>query len=104
MLLMRRLYLSLAMALMMLMSQQGVVWHEIGHLSGSSPAQLQKQKPIDKLCSGCLAFAHLAVSVKPEIQTPPALAGDHPLVAPQAVVSVAADAPRHRSRGPPLSL
>ena len=96
--------MSFVMALLMLVSQQGAVWHQIGHLSGPSTEQLQKQKPIDKLCEGCLAFAHLAASVKPERQTAPVLVTAHTLAAAQAIAFVAADAPLHRSRGPPLSL
>lgn len=101
---MRRLLLSGAMALLMLVSQQGAIWHEIGHLGGPSPEQFQKQKPSDKLCEGCLAFAHLAASAKSERKAAPVLSTVHPLVAAQAIASLAADAPRHRSRGPPIFL
>ena len=102
---MRKLYLSLILPLLMLLSQQGAVWHEIGHSgSGSSPVQSDKKQPTDKLCETCLAFAHLAATAKPEIPQPPSVNVSHTLVAVDAVPFVAADAPSQRSRGPPTFL
>jgi len=108
---MRKLALSLLLPLLMLLSQQGAVWHEIGHLSGEHsshpggnslpPDDVQKQHPIEKLCESCLAFAHLSAAAKPEVFAL-ALADLHCGVAiAQFVAMLAAEVPAQRSRGPP---
>jgi hypothetical protein len=102
---MRRFSLSLLMSLLMLLSQQGMVWHEIGHLSNPPAEQGQKQKPVgDKLCEVCYAFAHLGAAAVPEM---PALAlADlgHVHALAQAVSVLIQPAPAARSRGPPALL
>ena len=101
---MRKLYLSLVLPLLMLLSQQGAVWHEIGHLgSGSSPVE-QKKQPVDKVCESCLAFAHLAAAAKPEVASVQLADFEFALAAADAVPFIAADAPTQRSRGPPTFL
>ena len=102
---MRKLVLSLVLPLLMLLSQQGAVWHEIGHLGMTAqPVEKSKQQPVDKLCESCLAFAHLAAAAKPAV---PALALPNfgfASAAAAAVPFLAADAPTRRSRGPPTVL
>jgi hypothetical protein len=102
---MRKLYLSLVLPLLLLLSQQGAMWHEIGHLrSAPSPVEQNKQQPVDKLCESCLAFAHLAVAAKPEVLSLQLADFSFARVAAEAVQFIASDAPTHRSRGPPLFL
>ena len=107
---MRKLYLSLLLPLFMLLSQQGAVWHEIGHLSNApSPyeqkeKEKQQQQPGDRLCEQCLAFAHLSAAAKPEVPSISLPAFHHALPSADAVPFVAADAPTQRSRGPPSFL
>lgn len=101
---MRKLYLSLILPLLMLLSQQGAVRHEIGHLSNTPSPFEQKQQPVDKLCEQCLAFAHLAVAAKPEVPSISLPAFQHAAPSADAVPFVAADAPTQRSRGPPAFL
>ena len=100
---MRKLYLSLFLPLLMLLSQQGAVWHEIGHLRNSSPLE-QKQQPADKLCETCLSFAHLSAAAKPEVPVIALPAFTHVLPSADPVPFMAADAPTQRSRGPPVLL
>ena len=100
---MRRLYLSLLMPLLMLLSQQGAAWHEIGHWSQSSEQQQQQRKsdPTDRLCASCLAFAHLAATARSD-PLPLMLAEASHVQAPVALpASLSATAPAARSRGPP---
>ncbi|HMC14052.1 MAG TPA: hypothetical protein VKI18_00365 [Albitalea sp.] len=102
---MRKLYLSLILPLLMLLSQQGAVWHEIGHLSEtSSPAERNKQQPADKVCESCLAFAHLAVAAKPDVPALPLAELSFARITADAVPFIASDAPAQRSRGPPRFL
>ena len=98
---MRKLYLSLVLPLLMLLSQQGAVWHEIGHLSNAPSPFEQKRQPGDKLCETCLAFAHLTAAAKPEVPSLSLPAFRHALPSADPVPFVAADAPSQRSRGPP---
>jgi hypothetical protein len=101
---MRKLLLSVVLPLLLLLSQQGAAWHEIGHLHEPSSSD-SKKAPGDKLCDTCLAFAHLACgAAKPDVARlwlPPF---SHGLPAAVDVASTDADAPHQRSRGPPLFL
>jgi len=101
---MRKLYLALVLPLFMLLSQQGVVLHEIGHLSEKPAPFEQKQQPADKLCETCLAFAHLGAAAKPDVPQIALPAFRHALPSADPVPYVAADAPTQRSRGPPTFL
>ncbi len=108
---MRKLCLSLVLPLLMLLAQQGAVWHEIGHLgsaAGSAGAAAHKsqnqQQPLDRLCASCLSFAHLAAATGHALPALPPMALRHALVAGAAVAFIAADAPSARSRGPPAAL
>jgi hypothetical protein len=106
---MRKFCLSLVLPLLMLLAQQGAVWHEIGHLgraAGTSSAgtEAPRQQPLDRLCASCLSFAHLAAAAGHAVPAMlPALLR-HALVAGPAAVFIAADAPSARSRGPPAAL
>lgn len=102
---MRKLYLSLFLPLFMLLSQQGAVWHQIGHLSGKpSPAEHQKELPANKLCESCLAFSHLAVAGTPALPTLDLAEFGYARAESFAAVFVASDAPAACSRGPPTCL
>ena len=103
---MRKLLLTLVLPLLLLLSQQGAVVHELGHLADAvsregGPASPSHQAG-DLQCQACLAFAHLA-GVATALAVPAALpsfrfakpVGESPAV-------IAADAPRARSRGPPI--
>ena len=105
---MRRLTLSLLLPLLMLLTQQGAAWHEIGHWSQSSSTQDQQRKPkqdhAGKLCESCLAFAGLAVDIHADQPDLRLASFGHVLAATVAWTSAAALAPAARSRGPPHSL
>nr|WP_077036039.1 DUF2946 family protein [Pelomonas sp. KK5] len=101
---MRRFALALLMPLLMLLSQQGAAWHEIGHLSSKQGSSQQERKddPADKLCAVCLSFAHLAATTAPEL--PKLLLADaaHVQTSAHTFASLNAEALAPRSRGPPV--
>ena len=102
---MRKLYLSLLMPLLMLLSQQGMVWHEIGHLSTTPASSSQKQQPAsDKLCDVCYAFAHLGAGSVPEMPKLALASLEHVHALTDVVSAIAAELPAQRSRGPPSFL
>ena len=106
---MRKLLLALLLPVVLLLSQQGALTHEIGHIAesvaraghGKVPAG---EQPGDLQCEACLAFAHLAGIATTQV-VPPALLsfGFHFRVI-EAPAFIAADAPAARSRGPPVLL
>jgi hypothetical protein len=126
---MRKHLLHLLLPLFMLLSQQGAVWHGIGHLTGArghAPAGAAlAHAPVssvardehddvahadpdelsaDQLCEICLAFDDLAASARAEA---PVLALNE-AVHVQAAAAERAErsmpAPPPRSRGPPLAV
>lgn len=102
---MRKFCLSVLMPLLMLLSQQGMAWHEIGHLTNQSSEQGSKQKPAnDKLCEVCYAFAHLGSGVTATEFAAPLITLKHVLAASELIASHAGPAPSERSRGPPALL
>ncbi|MDH0866976.1 DUF2946 family protein [Mitsuaria sp. GD03876] len=123
---MRKHLLHLLLPLFMLLSQQGAVWHGIGHLTdaqgrghapaGATVAQAATahgdgqthadpdELSADQLCELCLAFDDLAASARSE---PPVLALASAAHVQAPVVehgSRSQPAPQPRSRGPPLVL
>lgn len=120
---MRKPLLHLLLPLFMLLSQQGAVWHGIGHLAGPRGAPASQtvasaqgahdhgQSAVDtdeltseQLCELCLAFDDLAASARSE---PPVLAladAAHVQASAAELSSRSQPAPLPRSRGPPLVL
>jgi hypothetical protein len=108
---MRKLLFAFLLPVILLLSQQGAVLHEIGHVTdlagrvdtraGAPGREGGSHQASDLPCQACLAFAHLA-GVATATVVPPALLsfGFHfPVI--EAPAFVAADAPAARSRGPP---
>lgn len=103
---MRKLHISLVIALLLLLAQQGAVLHEISHIRQVSPAdaRVHASTLADKTCELCLAFSQVA---NPASQTV-----DQHLLSPAACTAglapvtadVAAPVPSPRSRGPPAPL
>ncbi|MGS0756594.1 hypothetical protein ACVBEH_19320 [Roseateles sp. GG27B] len=109
---MRKLYFYLLLPLLMLLSQQGAAWHDIGHLTHASQAaraaqqQQQQQPPSDdgQPCKSCLAFAHLGIALKPAVIHLQLASLGQQASTGSTPASIAADVPAHRSRGPPKYL
>lgn len=106
---MRKLLLSLLLPVVMLLSQQGAVMHELGHLTdavsrAASGQSTSGQQPGDLQCEACLAFAHLAGVATATVVPPALLSFSFGIPASEAPVFIAADAPTARSRGPPTFL
>jgi hypothetical protein len=60
---MRKLYISLGLALLLLLAQYGAVLHEVSHLSrigANVQAQVHADTTVDKTCQLCLAFSQVS--------------------------------------------
>ena len=117
---MRKHLLHLLLPLFMLLSQQGAVWHGIGHLTdarGHGPASARLAQDDehlahadpdtlsgDQLCEICLAFDDLAASARAEAPVLPLAEGAHVQAAALTPDSRSLPAPAPRSRGPPLAI
>jgi hypothetical protein len=104
---MRKLLLTLLLPFVFLLSQQGAVMHELGHLSDAASraaggAGQSGHQPGDLQCEACLAYAHLAGVVSVQVVPPALLAFSFGIPAGEAPAFIAADAPAARSRGPPV--
>ncbi len=107
--LMRKLLLSFLLPIVLLLSQQGAVVHEISHLADDTSRVVDGQKRAghqagDLQCEACLAFAHLAGVATAHVVPPALLSFSFQIPVNEAPVFIAADAPTARSRGPPTFL
>ena len=113
---MRKLLFAFLLPIVMLLSQQGAVLHEIGHLADfsdragtSTVAGDASSEPVahhagDLQCQACLAFAHLAGVATATVVPPALLSFSFHFRVIEAPAFIAADAPTARSRGPPTFL
>ena len=100
---MRRIFLSALLLVVMLLSQQGAVLHEIGHLTDEASQQSQHHHPAgEKFCVTCLAFAAIGGAAAQGLPTLALLDARFAVPKAEVVRVVAAEPPSHRSRGPPL--
>jgi hypothetical protein len=106
---MRKLLLALLLPVVLLLSQQGAMTHEVGHIadrvaqSGGDGGSGGKT-PGDLQCEACLAFAHLAGIATTQVVPPALLSFSFHFRVIEAPAFIAADAPAARSRGPPVLL
>ena len=104
---MRKLLLTFLLPFVFLLSQQGAVMHELGHLADAASRAAAGQgqpghQPGDLQCEACLAYAHLAGVVTAQVVSPVLLAFSFGIPANASPAFIAADAPTARSRGPPV--
>ena len=103
---MRKLHISLGIALLLLLAQQGAVLHEISHICqvGQTDARVHAGALADKTCELCLAFSQVAnpatQSVAQHALSPAACTAELAHVTAEAAVP----GPTPRSRGPPSPL
>lgn len=104
---MRKLHISIGLALLLLLAQQGAVLHEVSHIcrvGTNVQEQLHAQTALEKSCELCLAFSQVANpagnSVAPGQFEPSSCAARS--LAARAAIPV--DVPTPRSRGPPAGL
>ncbi len=103
---MRKLHISLGIALLLLLAQQGAVLHEISHICQVSraDARVHASTLADKTCELCLAFSQVAnpasQSVDQYLSTPATCSAELARV----TAEMAAPVPTPRSRGPPSQL
>jgi len=110
--LIRRLTLSFLLPLVLLLSQQGALLHEISHWHFSPPGttsvvgeQAQAVSADGDFCLTCLAYAQVGGLAKFEIPVAPSLDSLTYHFAPEPVRHVAeATRPSARNRGPPLTV
>jgi hypothetical protein len=61
---MRKLYISLGLALLLLLAQQGAVLHEVTHINAAAGAHVQARVQadiaLDKGCQLCLGYSQIA--------------------------------------------
>jgi hypothetical protein len=108
--LLRRLTLSILMPLLLLLSQQGALQHELSHVhvpsvSADAGPQARAADLDTDLCLACLAFAQVGGLARFDVPVVPAVDSLAYHFAPEPVRHVAELAlPVARSRGPPLSV
>ena len=103
---MRKLYISLGLALLLLTAQTGAVLHHVSHIcrvSTNVQEQMHAATALEKMCDLCVAYSQLANPVANNVdivhfEPSSCPAGLLPTCAVHAV-----DAPTPRSRGPPSS-
>jgi len=103
---MRRIHIALLLPLLLALSQQGAMLHELGHLHRLSgvPTWTEMDLAADRICQLCIAFSQVAnpasasvpISPSPSAAVQPGSQPDYSIVA--------ADIPTPRSRGPPTHL
>src|SRR5262249_34620125 len=103
---MRKLHISLGLALLLLFAQFGAVLHEVSHISRVSTnvrAQVHADIALDRTCLLCLAFSQVSNPAGNSVNVahfePSSCAAD---AAPPCSV-IPRDVLAPRSRGPPLS-
>lgn len=103
---MRKLHISLGLALLLFTAQLGAVLHEVGHIcrvSTNVEAQAHGDTFLEKPCELCVAFSQVANpaggTVTVGLFEPSSCAAGSPV----ACAAIAADVPTPRSRGPPSS-
>lgn len=101
---MRKLHISLGLALLLLTAQLGAVLHEVSHIcrvSTNVHEQVHPDTALEKLCDLCVAFSQVANPAGNSVASaqfePSSCAAG--AVRPSAVET--ADVPTPRSRGPP---
>jgi hypothetical protein len=103
---MRKLYISLGLALLLLTAQTGAVLHHVSHIcrvSTNVDPQVHADTALEKICDLCVAYSQLANPFGGSVdvayfEPSSCAAGLLRLCAVNAV-----DAPTPRSRGPPSS-
>jgi len=103
---MRKLYISLGLALLLLTAQTGAVLHHVSHIcrvSTNVQPQVHADTALEKMCDLCVAYSQLANPFGSSVdvahfEPSSCAAGLLRLCAVNAV-----DAPTPRSRGPPSS-
>lgn len=103
---MRKLHISLGLALLLLLAQHGAVLHEVSHIcrvGTNIDAQMHADTFLEKTCDLCYAFSQVANPAGNSvagIQLEPASCTAAPG---NSAALIATHAPTPRSRGPPSS-
>ena len=103
---MRKLHISLGLALLLLVAQLGAVFHEVGHVcrvaTNVSP-QIHDSAVVEKPCELCLAFSQLANPVANSVAVGQFEPSSSLAVSQVSCAGLPATVLTPRSRGPPSS-
>ena len=101
---MSRIRFALTLALLLVVTRQGAMLHELSHVYRTGAPELKDSATFldGKLCEVCLAFSQGANPASGTMSLPPVVRAAHH-VSPEPKYSIiAASAPAPRSRGPPV--
>jgi hypothetical protein len=101
---MRRIHISLALALLLLLAQQGAVLHEISHiiqLQGVEGARAQSESHAGKICELCVAFSQVANPAGHSVANTSFEPASCSATTDWSCAATPAFIPTPRSRGPP---
>ena len=103
---MRKLYISLGLALLLLTAQTGAVLHHVSHIcrvGTNVHEQVHGNTALEKMCDLCVAYSQLANPVANSVDVIHFEPSSCPAgLLPTCAVNVV-DVPTPRSRGPPSS-
>jgi hypothetical protein len=103
---MRKLHISLGLALLLLTTQLGVVLHEVSHIcrvGTNVQAQVHADSYLEKSCELCLGFSQVANPVGSAVNVARFEPSSSVAGSPGSRAGKPADTPTPRSRGPPTS-
>jgi hypothetical protein len=96
---------SLILPLLLLLTQQGALLHELTHIAGNVQQEEGQRSSKEKPCDLCVSFAQTASIATQDVAAPGLLAGLSFLQVPaHAVADGSTERPAPRSRGPPRVL
>jgi len=97
----RKVFRSLLLVLALLVSQQGALLHELGHIADASAPATSNDGKAHLPCETCLAFAHIVGVVHSSEVAPALLATAEHWTGAPSFPSRSADAPAYAARDPP---
>ena len=103
---MRKLYISLGLALLLLTAQLGAVLHEVSHIcrvGTNVQAQAHGDTALEKTCELCFAFSQVANPAGNTVCAQQFEPSSCAAGSPSPSAATPADVPTPRSRGPPSS-
>ena len=101
---MRKLHISLGLALLLLTAQLGAILHEVSHIcrvSTNVEAQVHGDTALEKTCELCFAFSQVANPAGSTVTVGLFELSSCTARAPVTCAATPADIPTPRSRGPP---
>ncbi|HSI22242.1 MAG TPA: DUF2946 family protein [Methylophilaceae bacterium] len=98
----RRLFLTLTLAFLFGLGQQGAAMHAISHYADAHEQQQDKQTHSTAACEQCVVYAHLAGAAPSAAFLLPPCTGTHVTVAAQTVAADSFYLLAYSARAPPV--